>query len=251
LRRARLLSRCYGGIVGSNSLLKRLAASDVAVTAGLLCVCTVYVWALWGPSPLAGEAAGPQLPLSGASVERRALLLTASSYVFGLVIPCVWIRLAHRRLADFGLTRPDQRGVRLGAIGALVCVPLGFWLSSVVEDPWGSPTYEALELVSMIPEHFLVFGVVVALSLRDRRLPGRPALARLSVREVGALILSMLTFVLIHIGGNPVVETLVVTPVGLLFAYVTLRSGSIWPAVIVHWLLNLVPMGWDAVGRAS
>ena len=38
-------------------------------------------------------------------------------------------------------------------------------------------------------------------------------------------------------------------PGGVAVAYVTLRSHSIWPAILAHWTMNLIPLGLLALSR--
>jgi len=129
-------------------------------------------------------------------------------------------------------------------------VPIGFWLATRVPNPWGSPLYEALELVAMIPEHFLLFGFIMALMLPERRLPP-VASSSIDARAAFAVVVAAALFQLAHLGGRPSLEIMAATPVGLMFAYLTLRTRSIWPAVGVHWALNLLPMAWQSLGAGS
>lgn len=198
-------------------------------------------------------------------VDAAALFLALKSFLFGLIIPVVGMRLVGRPLTDAGMRLPTAAGIRLGALFALICVPIGFWLPAGVPDPWGSPLFESLELLAMIPEHFLIFGVAMALMLPTRRLPRDSSLnapdtspitqrlidsIRLGARNWFAIAVAAALFQLAHLGAMPTAEILFATPVGLMFAYLTLRTGSIWPALAVHWLLNLLPMAWQSLGAA-
>ncbi len=223
-------------------------------------VCVVYVALLWGP--LSGL---PARLLPAGDGDAVALYLTLKSFLFGLVIPALGFRLTGRPLADVGMALPNASGIRLGALFTVICVPIGFWLATRVPDPWGSPLYESLELLAMIPEHFLIFGVSMALMLPTRRLPRYSSLNgpdtlpierrlidafRLGGRNLLASAVAVALFQLAHLGAKPTLEILLTTPIGLMFAYLTLRTGSIWPALAVHWLLNLLPMAWQSLGPA-
>jgi hypothetical protein len=223
-------------------------------------VCVVYIALLWGP--ISGL---PTRLLPAGDGDAVALYLALKSFLFGLIIPAIGVRVMGRPLGDFGITLPSVSSIRLGALFSLVCVPIGFWLAARVPDPWGDPLFVSLELFAMIPEHFLIFGVAMALMLPTRRLPHYRSLnspdassierrpidsVRLGGRNLFAIVVGAALFQIVHLGSMPTLEILFATPIGLMFAYLTLRTGSIWPALAVHWLLNLLPMAWQSLGPA-
>ena len=214
------------------------------ITFALLVGVVVYVWLLWGP------AWGPPAKLDSApsaeQVHAAALRLTINSFVFGFLVPGVVLRLAGLRLADAGIGLPNLAGLRLGVFFAFLCVPVGFWMAARVPNPWGTPLFETLELLSMIPEHFMIFGITLALMLPARRLP-RFGPISIAGPELFAILVAAALFLLVHLGNKPALEVLLATPIGLVFAYLTLVTGSIWPALAVHWALNLLPMAWHAL----
>ena len=261
-------------------LFKQIAVEVyLAIKQGPLWLCILYVLILWGPlRPLLGSCIGQ----SPAKVEIRflpemaALWLAIKSFVAGLVIPIILLTASGRSLRDTGLGPPDYRGVLLSTISLIIFIPIGFWLSAVTSNPWQSLSYEFFELVSMIPEHFLVFGVIIGLiapmgkrmwsiekncvqqaemalhpgietnkkKLRFKHLP-------FSTHDLLAIIIAGSLFGLIHLGYTSHIETTVSFPVGVFFAFITLYSASIWPALIIHWFLNLIPMTVDYVLSGS
>lgn len=189
--------------------------------------------------------------------DANALYRACEAYLLGFVLPYVVMRVAGFRPVALGLGRPAPGSAGLYVPWILVAAVLGMVLASNTRNPWGSAVYESMELAAMLPEHFLVFGVVraVVLSgawsghdmLADPALQAaRPALdpgtADTQQRHVVMLMLASALFAWIHIG-VPWFEFLFSVPAGLLFAVLTVRTGSIWPALAAHWTLNLVPMG--------
>lgn len=254
----------------TSALLPQIAVPDWAATVLLFVLVLFYLTSFWGqaarllPAPLDAWhdvyfrllSEGWRRITAGAlpMAEARASYRVVEAYLLGLFIPLATLRLFGHHAADLGLRTPARGTLGRGLAFASPALLLGVVLGLVTPSPWGSPLYEALELAAMLPEHFLVFGVVTALMLPGRRLapraPDRHAAVdrrtadrRLTNQQVVAVAASGLVFQIIHVG-LPLPETLLALPVGLLFAYVTLLTRSIWPALYVHWALNLLPMAW-------
>jgi len=108
--------------------------------------------------------------------------------------------------------------------------------------------------------------------LPDRRLPAVPVgavegpwsqrgfrwlgLAQPGARNAGlswsgltaeSVVASGVIFGLAHIGKADVMEVGLSLPGGIAVAYVTLRARSIWPAVIAHLTMNVIPMAMSAL----
>ena len=196
---------------------------------------------------------------SVSEVETVAIFLTIEAFLFGMLIPILVLRFLNRSPHDAGLRWTNTVSWRWGIICLLLTLPIGLWLSYSTPHPWETPLYELCEFAAMIPEHFLVFGVALALMLPTSRLmlpkelnptDNRERLTNVTVgnsaligqHEFFAIFAAATLFLIIHIGGMTCQEMFVSFPIGLLFAYVTLRTGSIWPALIAHWGLNLIPM---------
>lgn len=212
-------------------------------------------------------------------IERLALLHFTVEFGLGLLVPVLLLKAAGRCPRDYGLRAPNALGWRLLLAGVALSVPFGLWLlydqreqlQKVIRSPM---LCHAQRLLSMVPEHFLICGMVTGLLLPGYRLPdpvpiapaeGSPPLralrwlglaqprsepSRNAVLEwlgldgasLAALCASGLIFGLIHIGKAPL-ELALSFPGGVAVAYITLRSQSIWPAIIAHWSMNLVPLG--------
>jgi len=174
--------------------------------------------------------------------EQIALFNAAVSYLLALAGPLFALRLLGISASTAGLGRPRSHGIRVTAVGTVICLPVGLWLAMVTENPWGSVLQETLEFLCIVPEHFLVFGVVGVLLLPGHRL----ALPSASFTHAGASLFTVmaasLLFGLIHIGTPTAAELFASFPLGVLFAAMTFLSGSIWPAITAHVMLNIFPM---------
>ena len=247
----------------------------------LLLVCgALYISLFWGraatllPVPLDcwGELLYPRI----ASWKAQTPLLWLGTHVaIGLVMPMLLLAALRRTPLDAGLSWPNAVGWRLTVVGILASIPPGLWL--VLGIPGQQPMVslgisDACALAAMIPEHFLICGAYVALMLPRRRLPhpvavapveghaikrvfrclglaqpkGRPsdngplAWFGLSGASLFAILASGALFGMVHVG-KPPLELALSFPGGVAVAYITLRSHSIWPALLAHWSLNLLP----------
>ena len=203
--------------------------------------------------------------------RRSILLYLVTAVVFALIVPAIVLRLCGRSVWDVGLGLPNRAGRNMLLLAVVLSVPFGFFL----QQSW--PTFHTTGMLvfwtvtahaAMIPEHFLICGTVTAILLERRRLPreqpfspveGSPALRflrRLGLAQQGrgilawfglnrtslaAIVLSGFLFGAIHIGKDNPWEIFLSFPGGVTVAYMTLRSGSIWPAILAHWAMNLIP----------
>ena len=174
--------------------------------------------------------------------EQIAAFQVVVDYLLAFAVPLLALRTLGISSREAGLGLSQNQGLLITVTGVAITLPVGFWLATVTPNPWGSPLQEALEFTTIVPEHFLVFGVFGVLLLPGRQLIW-PAV---SGRQVGAGLFTLATasliFGLIHIGTPHSAELWASFPLGLLFAAMTFLSGSIWPAVIAHATLNLFPM---------
>lgn len=196
------------------------------------------------PSHLLGPWWSDHVPPQLTAPEQTALFLVLTSYLFALGIPLLALRYLGISAVDAGLGLSRQSGIAITLGGILISLPVGFWLLAVVPDPWGSPLQETLEFISLVPEHYLVFGVFGVLLLPGRQLDW----AAVGTGQVGAVLFTItvvtLVFGLVHVGTPHTAELLTSFPLGFLFAVMTFLSGSIWPGIIAHLTLNLIPMAW-------
>ncbi|MHC4443386.1 MAG: lysostaphin resistance A-like protein [Planctomycetota bacterium] len=206
---------------------------------------------------------------------RNVLLWLIINIVFGLMIPAIVLLLSRRRLTDVGIGLPNVLGRRMIIISVIISIPFGLWLLKTTPDLSGmsltNPAYTCA-LLAMIPEHFLICGTFVALMLPQRILPNPVSIAPLEgpaltrcLRWIGlaqpaspghnrflawfgltgvslfAILVSGTLFGITHFG-KELPELFMSFPGGVAVAYVTLRSHSIWPAILAHWAMNLIPL---------
>ncbi len=208
----------------------------------------------------------------------RAVALWLTVWVaLGMIVPAALLYLSGLKLNDVGMGMPNRLGGRMIVLGVVVSIPFGLLLLNsknyhIAENPL-NPEY-MMVLLSMIPEHFLVTGVCTALMLPGRRLPSEVSLdpvdgnlVKKGLRWFGlaqgsantgssrivdwlgltwvslfAIVASGAVFRMIHLGKHDL-ELMLSFPGGVAIAYMTIRSHSIWPSVIAHWSLNLIPLG--------
>jgi len=219
---------------------------------------TLYVTGLWGqaghllPEPF-NDWHGVPYRLLGpwwhghvlpqlAYAEQIALFQLVASYLLALAVPLLALRSLGISTREAGLGWSRTLGFRITAVGVVITLPIGFWLATVTPNPWGSPLQETLEFISIVPEHFLVFGVFGVLLLPGRQLTWSSASAGQTGARLFTVVAAGLVFGLIHVGTPHPAELWASFPLGLLFAAMTFLSGSIWPALIAHVTLNIFPM---------
>jgi len=195
------------------------------------------------------------------------------------VIPVVVAMLCRRRPGDIGLGMFNALGFRLILVSAALSIPFGFLLINTGAVPIPRSYSHAMRLLSqlliVVPEHMLICGLFVALMLPDRRFPRTVPLASAQgpwylriLRWVGlaqpvggkaggallgwfgltpeslvAVLTSGILFGMAHLGKPDIVEIALSLPGGVVVAYMTLRSRSIWPAIVAHFTMNIIPVG--------
>ncbi len=232
-------------------------------TLTVFAICTLYVCAFWGqaatwlPTPLnEWHSISYRLiypwwhriaPSAFTVSEQIALYQIIEALILALLVPIYFLRHHDYSLRHMWILRvPDRQGWWRAVAGVVLTVPVGFWLSSVVPDPWGSPLNEGLGFLLIVPEHFLIFGVVGALLLPAQRLAWPDNCPPQCGHTAFAIVATTGLFGLIHVGAS-LQELLASFYLGLVFAFLTIRSASLWPAIIAHWMLNLIPMTWNTL----
>ena len=215
-------------------------------------------------------------PLKRGPQRQAAYLL----FAYGAVPWIVMVLLRRGRPSDLGLRKPNAVGWRLSGVGYVCAIPLIVWmvLGPTFAQHYrpllakeGMPVFSAYYFVSMLTEHFLFHGVMLALFRVDRRWPAAPTVVQTSRRSVQrflqwlglsqpvgdvrglraitrwlglpdgcvvAILSSGLLFGLVHLGKDSR-ELLLSVPGGIGFAILAYRANS-WLAPFV---LHLVTAG--------
>jgi membrane protease YdiL (CAAX protease family) len=247
------------------------------VTFLLLFVILVFVWSFWEVNAFLKPWWLDNVLTSWNENDRVVALWLVVWVILGMVVPSSLLYLSGLKLTDVGIGMPNTLGWRIIILGIVVSIPFGILLlNSRNYDTGQNPLSpeSIMNLLSMIPEHFLVTGVCTALMLPGRRLPGDVSLEPVEgdfivkvLRWFGlaqssanagsnrilewfgltwvslfAIVASGAVFRMIHLGKDDL-ELMLSFPGGVAIAYMTLRCHSIWPSVISHWSLNLIPLG--------
>lgn len=196
--------------------------------------------------------------------------------ILAMLVPAALMLPFRRYPTHVGIGLPNVLGYRLILISVVLSIPFGLWLlGTLPEGSLDRMDYRryAYNLAAMVPEHYLICGTAVALMLPGYRLPHPVPLAPVAgsrlvrvLRWMGlaqpaagsgsrplawmgltgaslwAILASGTLFWLGHVGKEHGLEVLLSWPGGVAVSYVTLRSRSIWPAVIAHWTMNLIPL---------
>lgn len=221
-------------------------------------LCLLYVTAFWGqaaqslPAPLdqwhsllyraGGRWWHEHVATALSHREQVALYQLVEALFLGMLFPLWILRRKGYTMRGAGLRVLRRSAVWPTIAGIVVSLPIGLYLSRIVPDPWGTPLQEGLGLLFVIPEHFLIFGVFGALLLSHGRLTQSAQELHSTRQAVFALVATASIFALVHVGVEHPAVLIASLPLGVVYAYLTLCTGSIWPAVIGHWMMNVVPM---------
>jgi membrane protease YdiL (CAAX protease family) len=225
----------------------------------LFVVLTLFVNGLWGqagrllpepfsdwyqvPYQLFGSWWFEHAPHRLSTGEQMSLFHLLVAYLLAMAVPLLVLRLAANITASrAGLGKARREGLSATALGAAIMMPLGFWFAVTAPTALNSPLREVVQFLSIIPEHFLVFGVIGVLLLPGQRLVWPSLSAGGFGVGLFAIIAASLNFGLLHVGTPHFPELLTAFPLGLLFAAMTYVTGSVWPAIGAHAVLQLIPL---------
>ncbi|MEM1128361.1 MAG: CPBP family intramembrane glutamic endopeptidase [Bacteroidota bacterium] len=197
--------------------------------------------------------------LAGVMAEQVGALLTANTIgqFLGLALPTfVLVRLHTKQTGAFlRIRRADPLFLLLSAVGLVAFLPTVQWLGSVNEmiplpesiQSFEQQQMELIEglLTSGFSLWFGLFVLAITPGLCEEVL-FRGYIQRLSERSLGILggiLFSGIIFGLYHLR---ISQALPLSALGIYLAYLTWRSGSLWPAIVVHIMNNAIALG---VGR--
>lgn len=188
---------------------------------------------------------------------RELMIANTIGQVFGLLIPAIlFARLHSKNHSDFlRLRSTDIRLVVLSLIGLLALVPVVHWIGVVSESlPWPQSIRDFEQTQMDLIERILLqdFSVTFALSMMAltpaicEEILFRGYIQRQAERSMGiwgGILFSGLIFGLYHLRPT---QAIPLGFLGVYLAYLTWRSGSIIPAIIVHFSNNAFAI---ALGR--
>ena len=188
---------------------------------------------------------------------RELMIANTIGQVFGLLIPAIlFARLHSKNHSDFlRLRSTDIRLVVLSVIGLLALVPVVHWIGVVSESlPWPQSIRDFEQTQMDLIERILLqdFSVTFALSMMAltpaicEEILFRGYIQRQAERSMGiwgGILFSGLIFGLYHLRPT---QAIPLGFLGVYLAYLTWRSGSIIPAIIVHFANNAFAI---ALGR--
>ncbi|MFH0981514.1 MAG: CPBP family intramembrane glutamic endopeptidase [Planctomycetota bacterium] len=219
-------------------------ALDVGVFVGVLVACLVFV----------GSVVSLPWQRAGGDARLLNLLMVLVNGVFTVVLAVGLTRWRGLRLASLGLSR-KRLGTHL-ALGAATTVATFavFWLAVVGMLLFWPAGYQALlnnpqeickELPRMGPAALVGFTAVVGLweemTFRGFLLP---RLRRLTGSWVVAVLLSSALFAILHIELQVVPITVPLFAIAVLWCGVTIWRRSLLPAIVAHFVFNLVQLLW-------
>lgn len=199
-----------------------------------------------------------------ASYTRELILSNSVGQLLGLAVPALLLTRMHTSevTSYLRLRRVDLRLVLLAVIGVVGLQPVVQWLAQVNKD---LPLPEALRLMEQtqleLIRSVLESGLGLSFNLvMLAAIPGlceellfRGYIQRQFERATGAtsgIFLSGILFGMYHLRPSQLLPLVVL---GIYLAYLTWRTGSIWLAVLVHFLHNgiAVVAAWYARNHST
>lgn len=197
--------------------------------------------------------------VAGLIEEHAASLLTANTIgqILGLAVPAyVLARLHSSRPASFlRIRRTDAGMLILAFVGLVAVTPAIQWLGAVNEQlplpefirSFEQSQMELIERVLSVDTGFVFNLVVLAMTpaiceeLLFRGYVQRQAERGLGV--TGGILFSGIVFGLYHLR---LTQALPLCALGIYLAWLVWRTGSLWPAVIVHFANNAIAVALGA-----
>ena len=188
---------------------------------------------------------------AGVLVEHARPMLIANTIgqVLGLALPILLILGLHssRKGAFIRFRAPDGILMSLSILGLVGLVPLSWWLGSLNAEIPLPDWLQALEdsqneLIEQVFSQNL--GVVFSLAMMAltpafcEEILFRGYIQRQFERSLGVVWAIVLTGVIFGLYHLRISQAIPLSAIGIYLAYITWRTGSLWPAIVVHFLYN-------------
>jgi len=167
------------------------------------------------------------------------LFILVPTFVFFFIIPLILNQLLYKeKLTELGLAKPCHWGktLLLMGIALLLLGPCIFFLAHYgpFQIYYFFPKLKLSKLIVM-------FLVILPLYYFFEEFFFRGFLLSLLYKKVRwhSLWITDLVFTLAHIA-KPALEILLALPAGIILALLTFRTKSIYPAIVVHYLLGVI-----------
>lgn len=169
--------------------------------------------------------------------------------VLGIALPTwLYVRMSTRQIKGFLRLRPaDARLMLLSIAGLVALLPIVWWLGSVNElIPLPEWIIEFEESQMALIEQVFSSQINVALGLLLLAVaPGiaeelffRGYVQRQMERRMGIIWAIVITGTLFGLYHMRLTQALPLSVLGIYLCYLTWRTGSLWPAIVVHFLNN-------------
>jgi len=183
-----------------------------------------------------------------------------TGFILLVIIPCCIIKFYFKeRLSDYGLGWSKDKiklGLVAGCVLLVICIPL-FYMGTfdeaqqaeypmfgdaIAKGAWGEFIIYQLVyfmffiVIEFIFRGYLLFGLYGIKDIQAAK--GVKGIKGPLVFGVYAILIQMLAYTMWHIA-KPVPEYMGALVWGVVVAAIAIKIRSIWPIIIVHWLLNV------------
>ena len=230
----------------SPARLGQVAATDLLLLVILLLLAMRFLLPLLLGGLFVSGAPG-QAPASNLiGMATVLLMMLQAAIVLGLISGLV-LRRYGLQWADLGLLWPKQPWILRAVLLGLFCTLLAAFANAMVQQLMGRPL-DNPQIQAIVPTAGTPLSAILMVLTASIIVPIAEEIAfrgllygwlrtRMSVRA--AAVISAVCFACLH-GVPALVPSLAL--IGLVLAWETERSGSVWPAIVMHGCFNLVMM---------
>lgn len=200
---------------------------------------------------LQGASIDDLLNLEALMQDKTYVLLIGNTVgqFFGLALP-VWLLVylhTKRNLAFIRLRPTSGRYIGLSVLGLAALMPISWWLGSINANLPLPEWLEQLEasqvdlIEQVITQDLSVVFLLAMMAVTPaicEEIVFRGYLQRQFERSTNVAIGIILTGILFGLYHLRLTQALPLAAIGIYLAYITWRTGSLWPAIVVHFVNN-------------